>query len=177
MGRLTASHAETVAVAAKGLETYVYGLMADKHSAGTTDAYTSEAMQHGIDTESDARAIYELETGNAVKEIGFIEVGEHVGCSPDGLVGDDGLLEIKCPKEAEHLRTFITENIQSKYVWQMQMQMLLTERKWCDFVSFNPNLKQSLVVLRIEADEQAHNKLRAGIEKGIELIKEIESKI
>lgn len=182
--RMTASHANAIANGrvvdkngvekiGKGLETYIYDMMASYYSSAESVPYTNHDLDRGNDRESDARAIYELITGNQVEEVGFIEAGEHVGCSPDGFVGDDGLVEIKSHSEPVQLRLFITGKISNAYLDQMQMQMMLTGRKWCDYVGYCPELKQSMVIIRVEADPKKHEKLRAGIEKGEKLIKKI----
>jgi exodeoxyribonuclease (lambda-induced) len=120
-----------------------------------------------------ARKLYELEKDVEIKEVGFIEMDEFSGASPDGLIGEDGLVEIKSPNDKNHFFIVSTEKIETKYIWQMQMQMLVTDRKWCDFVSFNPNFEKELVIIRVERDEKKIEKLKIGIEVGKELITKI----
>jgi hypothetical protein len=100
--------------------------------------------------------MYELETGHDVTEVGFIDhpVIAMSGASPDGLIGDDGLIEIKCPNTATHIETLRGAAIDKKYVLQMQWQMACTKRRWCDFVSFDPRLPSAmqLYVARVERD-------------------------
>lgn len=118
--------------------------------------FTNAAMQHGIDTEPQARAMYELESGNDVTEIGFVSHPslEWAGASPDGLIRDDGLVEIKCPKTATHLATLSGAPIDRKYLLQMHWQMICCERDWCDFVSFDPRLpvEMQMHIQRVERD-------------------------
>jgi hypothetical protein len=114
-------------------------------------------MQHGIDTEPQARAAYEAKSGSFVEEVGFVlhtSISE-AGASPDGFVDEDGLIEIKCPQTATHMDTLLSENVPAKYVTQMQWQMACTGRKWCDFVSYDPRLpeKMQLFVKRVPRDD------------------------
>lgn len=116
----------------------------------------NEYMQWGIDTEDEARIAYEKLTGNSVQEIGFVfkDESRRVGCSPDGLVGDDGLVEIKCPMTKTHLG-YIESGPPKKYKDQMNFQMYCTGRKWCDFVSYDPRVKDPklrIYTKRLEID-------------------------
>lgn len=119
--------------------------------------YISPEMQWGTEHEPTARTSYEIKTGNLVEEVGFIihpEI-ESLGASPDGLVGVDGMVEIKCPKTATHIETIMTGKIKPDYIYQMQTGLIVTGRKWCDFVSYDPRLPspQDLYVQRVERDE------------------------
>jgi len=168
-GKLTASNAQAISANGKGLETYVYTLLSEKYSSNN-EKYTNEDMERGNELEAMARKLYELEKDVEIKEVGFIEMDEFSGASPDGLIGEDGLVEIKSPNDKNHFFIVSTEKIETKYIWQMQMQMLVTDRKWCDFVSFNPNFEKELVIIRVERDEKKIEKLKIGIEVGKELI-------
>ena len=113
-------------------------------------------MQHGVEQEPHARRAYAELMGVEVVEVPFVEHPEipMFGCSPDGLVGDDGLVEIKAPNTATHLDTLLSETVPSKYVIQMQVQMAVCGRDWCDFASFDPRLpaNMALFVRRIDRD-------------------------
>ena len=172
-GKMTASHAQAIASAGKGLETYILEMMSEKFSTGEREQYSNKDTERGVDLEDMARSMYELENDCNVKEVGFVEFNEFVGCSPDGLVDDEGLIEIKCVKDKNHFKLLLDNKIESKYTWQMQMQMLVTERKWCDYVSYNPNFKQSIIKIRVERDVEKIEKLIIGLNKGVENIKEI----
>ncbi len=104
--------------------------------------YLSGAMQWGLEAEALARRAYEAHTGAVVVQPGFIDHPRIAwsGASPDGLVGDDGLVEIKCPNTQTHLKTLERHAVPGRYVKQMQWQMACTGRKWCDFVSFDPRV-------------------------------------
>jgi len=175
-GKMTASHAQEIGNAGKGLGTYVYKTLAAKHSTAEPESFTNEHMQRGNELEAQARAMYELENNVSVEEVGFIEHDEHSGASPDGLIADDGGLEIKCHDDVKHFKIIVNgeKELDSKYLWQIQMNLFVTGRKWWDYVAYNPNFAQSLVVFRIEPDEEKHAKLLAGLEKGVALINEIE---
>lgn len=119
--------------------------------------FVSPAMQWGTDNEPEARDTYAFVTGLAVAKIGFVihPTIEMAGASPDGLVADDGLVEIKCPNTGTHVETLLTERVPAKYILQMQWQMACTGRAWCDFVSFDPRLQpeMQLFMTRIERDD------------------------
>ena len=110
------------------------------------DGFKNAAMQHGVDSEEAARLAYEAHTGQFVTEVGLYKhpAIEGTHASPDGLVGDDGLVEIKCPNSGTHIETLRTGKIPTKYLYQMQWQMRCTDRQWCDFVSFDPRLPENL---------------------------------
>jgi putative phage-type endonuclease len=118
--------------------------------------FTSAAMQFGTETEPLARSAYEAETGFSVDEVGFCQHPniERSGASPDGLVGKDGLVEIKCPKVATHLAYHIADVVPAAYKNQMMWQMACTGRDWCDFVSFRPDLPEhlQLFIIRFKRD-------------------------
>jgi len=118
--------------------------------------FTSAAMQFGSETEPLARSAYEAETGFSVDEVGFCQhpAIERSGASPDGLVGNSGLVEIKCPKVATHLAYLIADVVPAAYKNQMMWQMACTGRDWCDFVSFRPDLPEhlQLFIVRFKRD-------------------------
>ena len=131
-------------------------LLAERLSGVPTEGFTSAAMQHGIDTEPEARSAYSFRYDCDVAECGLIRhpliKGTHA--SPDGLVGELGMVEIKCPNTATHLATLLGASIPQKYLYQMQWQMACTGRDWCDFVSYDPRLPEEyrLYVHRVHAN-------------------------
>ena len=178
---LTASEAQAIGNQGKGLKTLVYEKMASKYSS-VVESYTNKDLERGIELEPQARSLYELETGNTVEVAGFVtneNISNVCGASPDGLVGKDGLVEIKCFEDIKHFKMTLEKHfeIESKYIWQMQMQMLICERDWCDFVAYNPNYTKSLLIKRVTADKVMHEKIKTGLVMGEKLIKEIQSKI
>jgi putative phage-type endonuclease len=147
IGRVTASRvADLMAKTKNGpsasRENYMAQLICERLTGARTEGFTSAAMMHGVDTEPQARMAYELMTGEAVVETGFIPhpTIAGFGASPDGLVGSDGLIEIKCPNSATHIETLLAGKVPSKYMIQMQVQMMCCGREWCDFVSFDPRM-------------------------------------
>ena len=122
------------------------------------ESYTNAAMQWGHDTEPQARAMYEFMRDVAVQQVGLVlhpSISKS-HASPDGLVGDDGLIEIKCPNTATHIETLLSEDVEGKYVKQMQWQMACCGRAWCDFVSFDPRLpaEMQIFVQRVRRDDE-----------------------
>jgi putative phage-type endonuclease len=158
LGKVTASRISDVMMAktTAGYQNYLAQLVCERLTGIPTETFTSAAMQHGTDTEPQARAMYELESGLIVEEVGFIghPLIHNSGASPDGLVGDDGLVEIKCPQQNNHIKTLLGANVAKNYNLQMHWQMACTERKWCDFVSFNPTLpmEMQLHIQRVDYD-------------------------
>ena len=131
-------------------------LVAERLTGQVTESFSNAAMQWGTDTEPEARASYEFYQGVDVVEVGFVD-HPHIpmtGASPDGLVGDGGMVEIKCPNTATHLDTLLTGKIPTKYIKQMQWQMSCAERNWCDFVSYDQRMPEEmkLFVSRLEFD-------------------------
>lgn len=117
-------------------------IVCERLTGSPQESYTNAAMQWGHDTEPQARAMYEFMRDTPVTSVGLVlhPSIDKSHASPDGLVGDDGLLEIKCPNTATHIETLLSEEIEGKYVKQMQWQMACCQRPWCDFVSFDPRL-------------------------------------
>lgn len=182
-GRVTASRvADVVAKTKSGWgasrANYAAELIAERLTGEPAERFTNAAMQWGTDHEPDARAAYEFFRDAAVVEIGFVDHPSiaMTGASPDGLVGEDGLVEIKCPNTATHLDTLLSQTVPAKYVTQMLWQMACTGRKWCDFVSFDPRLPESMsmFVKRVERDDKRIAELEAEVAAFLE---EISAKI
>ncbi len=175
-GKMTGSQAQAIGSNGKGLETYIYNLMAEKYSSSPGDQYSNDDTDRGNELEDTARKLYELEKGVEISRVGFVEFDEFSGVSPDGLIAGNGLIEIKCPNDKNHFHIAMTSEIDTKYQWQMQMQLLVTGRNWCDFISFNPNFTQDLIIIRVEKDEKKQEKLKEGLLKGKNLIIELTKK-
>lgn len=121
------------------------------------DGYSNKNMERGIELEADAREEYEAYNFVVVDEVGFVELDKNIGCSPDGLVGEDGLIEIKSPLASTYLKHFDKGKkvIQPIYNTQMQFNMYVCNRKWCDYVCYHPDFKNKpLFVQRIKRDEE-----------------------
>ena len=175
-GRMTASNAQAIAANGKGLTTYITQIMQEVYSSAEPERYKSDAMLRGNELEASARFAYEVETNSQVEEIGFVIYNDYVGCSPDGLV-DDGLIEIKCPGDKVYFNYLLSGKIDTGYEWQMQMQMLVCEKTWCDYVVYNPNFENSLIIKRVEFDPEKAKKLIAGFESGIQQMNNIKQKL
>ena len=174
LGKVTASRiGDLMAKTRSGYSTsranYMTELAIQRLTGTVEQGFTSPAMQWGTDQESNARNAYSFFTDNAVQEVAFIKhpTIEQAGASPDGLVGDDGLVEIKCPNSATHLDTLLTGKINNKYLLQMQWQMACSGRKWCDFVSFDPRFPEDLKIFikRVERDDKLIAEITAEVKK------------
>jgi len=151
LGKVTASRvADVIAKTKSGYcasrANYMAQLIAERLTGIAAESYTNAAMQHGTDTEPEARCAYEFYKERAVDQIAFVHHPkiDQAGCSPDGLVGSEGLVEIKCPSTATHLETLLGQAIPGRYEAQMQFQMACTGRKWCDFVSYDPRMPEHM---------------------------------
>lgn len=183
IGKVTASRVSDVIAKTKtgwgaSRANYMAELIAERLTGEPAEKFSNAAMAWGTEKEPDARAAYEFFRDAQVVEIAFIDhpsIGM-TGASPDGLVGDHGLVEIKCPNTATHLDTLLTQTIPSKYVTQMLWQMACTGRQWCDFVSYDPRLPEamSLFVKRVDRDDE----LIASLEKDVaEFLAELDLKL
>ena len=162
LGKVTASRITDVLAKGKSgealtREDYRYELVVQRLTNNPGESFTNAAMEWGTATEPQARIVYEAEMGVFVNQVSFIDhpTIANYGCSPDGLVGNDGLIEIKCPSSKNHIKYLNAGKPPAKYVPQMQCQMAVTGRQWCDFVSFDPRLPDDLqlFVVRLDRDE------------------------
>lgn len=144
-------------------------LLAIERLTGTpVDTYQNDAMRRGTELEGEARDAYSFVTGSAVVEVGFVSCDDlpNTGCSPDGIVGDDGLVELKCPANmAKHLDALRNGDHAKEYRWQLQHQLMVTGRAWVDAVSYDPRYPENLqlAVVRVDRDEAAITELREAI--------------
>lgn len=163
----TAKTARTGYTAAR--ENYKAELICERLTGQPYGSFETPAMRHGTDTEPQARAAYIIETGNDVTETGYIPhpAIADSGASPDGLVGEDGLIEIKCPNTATHLAFIRSGRPKPQYLAQMQWQMACTGRQWGDFVSYDPRLPEHLAIRikRIERDSDTIARLETEAQK------------
>lgn len=129
---------------AQSRENYKRELVCARLTGLNADHYVTAAMQWGTENEKYARARYEIDTGNIVNTIGFAMHPKikWFGASPDGVIGAQGLLEIKCPTTRVHVDTLLSGRAGSEYEWQMYAEMACAEREWCDFVSFDPRIEK-----------------------------------
>jgi putative phage-type endonuclease len=183
LGKVTASRvADVIAKTKTGYSTsrenYMAQLVCERMTGVVAESYTNSAMQWGTETEPLARAAYEAHTDVLVDEVAMIQhpTIEAAGASPDGLVGDDGQLEIKCPNTATHIDTLLSQTVPGKYVTQMQWQMACTGRQWCDFVSYDCRMPEGLqlFVKRVYRDDDFIKTLEIEVTK---FLAELDEKI
>jgi putative phage-type endonuclease len=183
LGKVTASRIGDVMAKTKtgysaSRANYMAQLVVERLTNRKEESYTNAAMQWGTDTEPLARSAYEVAKNVLVQEVGFIQhpTIEMSGASPDGLVGDDGMVEIKCPNTATHIETVLSNNIDNKYILQMMWQMRCTNRKWCDFVSFDPRMPEELQlkVIRVEFDQGTIDQIESEVK---EFLSEVDKKV
>lgn len=179
LGKVTASRISDV-MASKTSEAYANyqaELICGRLTGVNEESYASKAMIRGIELEPQAMAHYMLETGEIVKEVGFCEhpTINNAGASPDGLVGDDGLIEIKCPNTTTHIKLMVGGAIPKKYLYQMQWQMSCTDRKWCDFVSYDDRLPEHLAIkiIRVNRDDDLISSIESAVIEFLEKVSNI----
>lgn len=127
--------------AGKTRKAYMYQLAAEIITGEMEESYNNSYMEWGTENEPVARAMYELNENVIVDEVCFIKRDDKVGASPDGLVGDNGLVEFKCPKTTTQIDTFLSGKMPTTHKPQVQGQIWVGERDWCDFVSFDPRIE------------------------------------
>ena len=183
LGKVTASRvADVIAKTKTGYsasrENYMTQLVLERITQTKSEGFTSAAMEWGTDQEPFARAAYEAAQGVMVEEVGFVPhpTIEWAGASPDGLVGDDGCVEIKCPNTATMIETLLSQKVPGKYITQMQFQMACTGRKWCDYVSFDPRMpaKAQMFVKRVDRDDEYIAEIEAEI---VKFLAEVDSQV
>jgi hypothetical protein len=138
-------------------------LVAERITGWTEPTYQNDDMFRGVMEEPRAREVYSGHYAEAV-ECGFMRLEEDwgtLGYSPDGLVGDDGLIEVKAPRAKEHLRTILADEVPSQYMAQLQSGLLVSARKWIDYVSFCGGLP--LYVKRVLPDPEWHEAIVAAV--------------
>lgn len=162
----------------ESLRKYAEELASDMLIIEPEQGFKSDDMTRGNELEPEARQAYQEYSFCEVKEVGFM-IEDSYGYSTDGLVGDDGLIEIKCPNKVTHTKYLHDNKIPTKYWQQCQGGLMVSGRKYLDFVSFHPNFKddKKLFIVRVERDEEFIKKLRIGIEKVISLRDSILAKI
>ena len=175
-GKLTASNATAIGANGAGLLTYCKEIAMELIGI-EKEYYTNSDMERGNNLESVARSAYEFQTGLTVDQVGFItnDLYLNTGMSPDGLIGLDGGAEIKARNDLKHFSLILGETKEIPFN-QIQMSLMISERSWWDFISFNPNFSKHLFIKRIYPDELFFEKLKAGIIKGNQLIESMLNK-
>lgn len=183
LGKATASKiADIIAKTRNGWgasrSNYLAQLVVERLTGQVQESYTNAAMLWGTETEPQARTAYEFYTDCDVEQVAFIDhpTIPMSGASPDGLIGDDGLVEIKAPNSATHIDTLLNGTVPDKYVVQMLWQMACTGRQWCDFVSFDPRFPEDLrlFVKRFERDQERIESLEKDV---ADFLAEVDAKV
>jgi putative phage-type endonuclease len=186
LGKVTASRITDVLAKGKSgeaatREDYRTELLVQRLTNEPGESFTNAAMEWGTQTEPMARIAYEAHANVFVEQVAFVDhpTIEWFGCSPDGLVGESGLLEIKCPASKNHLKYLLAGKPPAKYVPQMQCQMAVTGREWCDFVSYDPRLPEDLqlFVVRLERDVSYIMAMEEEVSKFLGEVSEMYSKL
>lgn len=133
---------------------YMYQLAVERITGKREDGFKSDFMERGIQMEQEARELYEISSGETVQTVGivFFDEQRRYAASPDGLVGEHGGLEIKCPAPHTHVEYLLDNKVPREYIPQIQGQMLCSGRKWTDFLSYFPGLRP--LIIRVERDEK-----------------------
>jgi len=172
LGHVSASNLDAVMAKVKTGEAktrldYKIRVATEQITNAIQDSYSNQYMEWGIEQEPFARMAYEARTESFVEKTGFWKHPDikWFGCSPDGLVGDDGLIEIKCPKSTTHVKYLLDNKLPEDYYWQVHGQMLVTGRKWVDFISFDPRMPEhkQLFIIRVNRDEEIMAQLKVAV--------------
>lgn len=171
LGHVTASNIAEVMSKGKGTAEavgrykYKVRLVAERLTMTPGESYTNAAMQWGIEQEQFACIAYEAQKETFVDKIGFVLHPDikWLGVSPDRIVGHDGLIEVKCPNTTTHLDYLFENKVPTEYYKQIQCQLWVTGRQWCDFVSYDPRLpkRNQLLIVRTERDESLIKEMEA----------------
>lgn len=172
-GKFTASNFDKLFMgkSTKGYQDLINTIVYERLTADIPESYQSEWMQRGNELEPEAIRRYELETFNKVNKVGFVEYDEWIGCSPDGLIGEDGMIQAKCPKH----NTAIYYRLNPKkavddYLYQVQGEIGFSGRKWNDLIIYHPKLPAQII--RVEKDETIIQSIHKEILIAVELVKE-----
>jgi len=140
----------------KTRQSYLYEIVAEIITGSQQECFVSQAMDWGSNIEPLARQFYSEKTGQSVEQVCFVEHNEHIGCSPDGLVSTNGLVEFKCPKTSTQIERVLSGVFPSEYKPQVQGQLWICQREWCDFVSYDPRIQTDAkyFCIRVERDEE-----------------------
>jgi putative phage-type endonuclease len=186
INRITASDGYPLFVGGVGLVTIINNKLAKKYSSGSNEEeeFINNDMARGIELEEQAREVYLLDNSNdKIEEVGFVEYNEYVGCSPDGFLNDNQLIEIKCPNDFNYfeLLTISQEELENKikktkknYYYQIQMNLLICEKESCKLMFYNPNFKKNYIIIEIKKDEKVFEKLLENFKLAEDLFKEKE---
>lgn len=156
----------------------IYRLIGEILSGVKYEGYQNADMLRGQDQESDARNMYKFITGNSVEQVGLVKDTDHKHYSPDGVVGDDGLIEIKSVIPSVQVETILSDKIPAAYRKQVQWGLHICQRKWCDFISYSPLIVDKPIwIKRVEPDKKLIKELDDGADIFIEEMLSLVNKI
>ncbi len=174
LGMVTSSRFSDVLNKKTGRGLYMRKVAGERLSGIKEETYSNANMEAGIELEASARQYYEQLNNCIVEQVGFVKRDGWVGSSPDGLVGNDGLIEIKCPIPSTHIDNIIKAKMPACYVPQIQGQLWVTERKWCDWVSYSPSIKsRPFFCVRVFRDEEYIKNLATEVMLFVKQLKEM----
>jgi putative phage-type endonuclease len=182
LGYVSASNLDAVMAKGKSGEAitrkkYKVRLAAERLTGEITESYSNASMEWGVVNEEKAAMAYEVSKDTFLDRTGFWKhpTIPWLGCSPDRLVGGDGLVEIKCPDSSTHIDYWLAKQVPSEYVKQVQGQIWVMEREWCDFVSFDPRMpeKNRLLVVRAYRDETLIKQMQEEVEKFLDEVEQL----
>jgi hypothetical protein len=171
LGKMTGSNAQAIQAQGKGLETYCLKKTAERLTGKRQESYSNPNMDMGNELELEAKELWALEHGVNYKNVGFVEVDDYVGCSPDGVM-DDAIMEVKCHTDVVFTQLLLTGKIESKYKWQTIFNTVKCGKDRGVYIGYNPNFKNPFFELEIIPDQESIDKIEAGLEIGRKLISE-----
>lgn len=184
LGKVTASRMADVMAKVKTGEAasvvnYRAQLVGERLTGMVADGFVNDDMVRGTELEPQARLAYEWQADAEVQQVGFVPHPKlrEAGASPDGLVGEDGGIEIKCPRLSTHLATALNPKIDRRYMLQMQWGMACTGRAWWDFVSFHPDVPEGmrLIVIRVDRDDAMIADMEEAVADFLDTVEEMEN--
>ena len=149
----------------QGYQDAIYKVVFERLTGESPESFTNEWMNRGHELEQEAREWYELETYTKVHNGGFFGLNEWAGASPDGLVGSDKIVEIKCPIYSTMIEYLDKQKLPNIYKWQVQGQLWVTGRKSCDFIAYHPKLPK--LVMTVEPDLESQSELKEKLDEAI----------
>lgn len=152
-------------------EKAIYKVVFERLTGESPESFTSEYMERGHDLEPLAVEQYEMIKFNDTYPGGFFELNKWIGASPDRLIGDDGILEIKCPAYNTMLSYLLKKTLPATYYYQVHGQLYVTGRKYCDFMAYHPSLKS--LIIRINSDDEINKLIESKLIESIKLAKSI----
>ena len=171
-GKFSASKASDLLMASdkKGYQALIYKIATERITGMSVETYSDYCMRRGLELEPEAGREYEIETFTKLHRVGFVEMTEWIGCSPDFLIGEDGLLQIKCPKYNTHWEYHLTKQFPSAYVKRCQFELMVTDRKYNILRSYYPGLQS--YQQKIDRDEQIISEIKTRLAEAIIEVKE-----